>query len=147
MSNTFLEQAKEYLRDSGGRMTAQRRLILETIESFSGHPTAEEIYTRAHRQDTSLNLSTVYRTLHWLEEVELISSRHFDEDRRSERFDPNTPSEHHHFRCHVCGKIIEFDNDLVEQIAEHFEARSGAQVANISLTLYGVCRDCSQARA
>ena len=32
------------LRSTGGRMTTQRRLILETLESLGGHPTADEVY-------------------------------------------------------------------------------------------------------
>ncbi len=144
MSHTFVEQAKEQLRGKGGRMTSQRILILETIESFSGPPTAEEIYNRARAYDATLNLSTVYRTLRWLEEVELISPRRFDDDSRSDRYDPNMPGEHYHFRCQACGKIIEFDDELVDQIAERFEAQSGGQVANVTLVLYGTCRECSQ---
>ncbi len=128
-------------------MTSQRRLILEIIESSSGHPTAEDIYTLARQQDDSLNLSTVYRTLRWLEEVDLISPRHFNDDRRSERFDPNTPVEHYHFCCHNCGKIIEFDDPLVEQIANRFEAQMGVQVTSTSFVLYGTCPDCSEARS
>ncbi len=126
-------------------MTSQRRLILEILQTFSGHPTAEDIYNLARQQDLSLNLSTVYRTLRWLEEMELISPRRFDDDRRSDRFDPNTPSEHYHFRCQICGKITEFDEELVEQIAQRFEARANARVASVSLVLYGTCRECSQA--
>ncbi len=146
MGNTFVEQAKVFLRGQGGRMTSQRRLILETIESFSGHPTAEDIYKRAHQYDATLNLSTVYRTLRWLEEVELISPRHFNEESRSDRYDPNKPGEHYHFRCQACGKIIEFDDELVDQIADRFEAQLGARIANVSLVLYGTCRECSQPR-
>ncbi len=128
-------------------MTSQRRLILEILEAYSGHPTAEDIYTLARQKDPSLNLSTVYRTLRWLEEVELISPRRFDDDQRSERFDPNTLSEHYHFCCQVCGKIIEFDEALAERIAHQFEAEAGARVANVSLVLYGTCRECSTARS
>ena len=49
------------LRAQGRRMTTQRRLILETLETLRDHPTAEELFALSRQQDPSLNLSTVKR--------------------------------------------------------------------------------------
>jgi Fe2+ or Zn2+ uptake regulation protein len=140
--STFIQQAKEHLQNSGGRMTSQRRLILQTIESFTGHPTAEEIYNRARQMDANLNLSTVYRTLRWMEENEMINSRQFKDDRRQARFDPTSRADHHHFQCEVCGKIIEFEAEQAEQIKQQFENAYEGRVNSISVFLYGICPDC-----
>ncbi len=37
-------EASAAVRASGGRMTAQRRLILDVLNESGGHPTAEEIF-------------------------------------------------------------------------------------------------------
>ena len=123
-------------------MTAQRKLILETLESFTDHPSAEDIYLSVRQADPSLNLSTVYRTLRWLQSENLLQTRIFEEDRRLERFDPAEPSEHYHFRCTCCKQVIEFDSHLVGIIREQFEADSGARVETGTIILYGQCANC-----
>ena len=143
MSDLTLE-ATERLRTQGGRMTAQRRLILETLETLSGHPTAEQVFHIARQRDPALNLSTVYRTLRWLEQENLVSTRLFAEGRRQERFDAALPSEHHHFMCTDCKRVIEFDTDLIETIKSRFEAETGARVATGAIMLYGLCETCSR---
>lgn len=145
MLNSLLEQAETILKTQGGRMTSQRKLILEKIESMAGHPTAEEIFMEASQEDPSLNLSTVYRTLKWLTDRSLITPRRFDEERRQERFDA-TPAEahvdHYHFQCQHCKKIIEFSSDQVEEIKTSFSANSGSVIFFADLVLYGYCAEC-----
>lgn len=143
MSDLF-QEATERLRSQGGRMTAQRRLILGTLETMSGHPTAEQVFHIARQQDPALNLSTVYRTLRWLEQENLVSTRLFAEGRRQERFDAALPSEHHHFMCTACKHVIEFDTDLIEAIKFRFEGETGACVATGAIVLYGLCETCSR---
>ena len=138
-------EATATARSGGGRMTAQRRLILRTLNELGGHPTADEICAAARRHDTSLHPSTVYRTLAWLENAGLVDHCHLDAgpvNRHSERFDPVTPVEHHHFVCTACGGVIEFESTRVEVIKKDFARQHGAAVERSTLTLYGVCPDC-----
>jgi Fe2+ or Zn2+ uptake regulation protein len=132
----------ERLHAQGGRMTAQRRLILETLVEMSSHPTAEELFQLAQESDPSLHLSTVYRTLRWLEQEGLVQTRLFNDARRQERFDPTPTAEHYHFVCTGCKSVIEFDNLLVNVIKAQFELHSGAEVDSGSVTLYGLCAAC-----
>ena len=138
----LINQASERLRSQGGRMTNQRRLLLSILDSLGEHPTAEELLLIAHKQDPDLNLSTVYRTLRWLEAENLVSARLFAEERRQERFDAALPSEHHHFMCTRCKNVIEFDTDLLVDIKSQFQDSSGASVRTGSIVLYGLCPKC-----
>lgn len=138
----LLREVKDRLRNQGGRMTAQRRLLLTILESLGEHPTAEELYILAQQHDQTLNLSTVYRTLRWLENENLVSARVFAEERRQERFDAALPSEHHHFMCTNCRNVIEFDTQLFDSIKQQFQAQNGAQVTTGSIVLYGLCAEC-----
>jgi Fe2+ or Zn2+ uptake regulation protein len=125
-------------------MTAQRRLILETLENTSSHPTAEQLFEGVSKFDPNIHLSTVYRTLRWLEQEGLVSARRFDEGQRQERFDPALPSEHDHFVCKSCQRVIEFNNPHKQAIRDQFEIETGAIVETISIELYGLCADCQQ---
>lgn len=133
------------LRTSGGRMTTQRRLILETLEALGGHPTADEVYAVVQARNPRLNPSTVYRTLTWLENAGLVSHCHLDAGptgERSERYDPVTPIEHHHFVCTTCGQVIEFEAPQLETIKAKFVAAHHVMVDKAALTLYGQCATC-----
>ena len=138
----LIQEAHVRLRAQGGRMTAQRRLLLTILESLREHPTAEELFLLAIKQDPSLNLSTVYRTLRWLEGENLVSARVFAEERRQERFDAALPSEHHHFMCTRCKNVIEFDSEMFGSIKTQFQDLNGASVATGSIVLYGLCSNC-----
>lgn len=139
--SSLVQEAKQCLSVHGGRMTAQRRLILETLEGMSGHPSAEELYERLQSQSPELNLSTVYRTLRWLEGEGLVGARRFGEGRQ-ERFDLASPAEHHHFVCTSCGRVIEFRYPSSEAIKLRFEKDFGVSVDATTITLYGLCQDC-----
>lgn len=137
----LLQDTRKRIHDQGGRMTSQRRKIIETLQDLDSHPTAEELHIIVSESDPSLHISTVYRTLRWLEQEGLVSTRNFG-DERQERFDPAHPSEHYHFKCRICKQITEFDSLLVNTIKAQFELHSGAQVESGSVVLYGVCSEC-----
>jgi len=138
----LVQEAHVRLRSQGGRMTTQRRLVFSILDSLGEHPTAEELFHIARQRDSTLNLSTVYRTLRWLENENLVSTRVFAEDRRQERFDAALPSEHHHFMCTNCRTVIEFDTELLEFIKLRFQEKNDASVTTGSIVLYGLCRNC-----
>lgn len=137
------QQAAAALHSQGGRMTAQRRLILATLESLGGHPNAEQVYLAVRQQDARIHSATVYRTLGWLADQGLVNARHLDGGRgdRCEHYDPATPVEHHHFVCTVCEGVSEFDwpvEDAKRLVTERF----GAIVTRASVTVYGLCAAC-----
>jgi Fe2+ or Zn2+ uptake regulation protein len=123
-------------------MTEQRRLILETLKSVQGHPTAEELHQLVKRRAPGLHLSTVYRTMRWLEEEGLINSLWLEEERRQERFDTSFMTEHHHFVCTRCKQVVEFDSPELDHIQAAYEQEQGVKVENASLVFYGLCRPC-----
>ena len=144
---TMTDQVTRRLRAEGGRMTAQRRLVLSALERLPGHPTADEIYDSARREDPDINLSTVYRTLRWLEESGFVNPCWFAEESRAERFDAQSPNSlqpgHSHFVCRLCGEVIEFADPNLENIVASFQQANGGQVEETQLTLYGLCPVCA----
>jgi len=150
MSNDPLTlQVTETVHAQGGRMTPQRRLILDLLQSDPSHPTADELFLLAKRIDPSLNLSTVYRTLNWLEEQGFVNPRRFDDNHTHKHFDPvlSETSDCHHFHCRRCDRVLEFSapsvNPLIQQIETEFSHQYGLQVEGVSLVLYGLCQTCA----
>lgn len=143
----LLERASARVRAAGGRMTGQRRLILETLTALPAHPTAEEVHARAARRDPTLNLTTVYRTLHWLEAQGLVEPRRFRGHGRHDHFDLAGAHGHHHFLCTQCQRVLEFDEPQVEAVARSYARRQAVKVHDASLVLYGLCAECAARRA
>jgi Fur family ferric uptake transcriptional regulator len=141
----LLNTVHERLRDQGGRMTPQRRIILQILEKQVDHPTAEELFEMVRETNSNVNLSTIYRTLRWLEEEELVDAREFREERHQMRFDPALSGEHHHFVCEVCKTVTEFTDTEIDQIAQRFEQNNEVVVKRVVLTLYGLCSNCQKA--
>ena len=46
---TMADQVAERLHVEGGRMTVQRRWVLEALEELPGHPSAEERYAHVRK--------------------------------------------------------------------------------------------------
>jgi Fe2+ or Zn2+ uptake regulation protein len=134
--------AQRSLSSSGGRMTPQRRMILETLESLTDHPTAEQLYVVVHARAPEINRSTVYRTLNWLETEGLVSSRRFNGDQRAGQFDPRPACDHHHFICTECDLVVEFEHPLIDTIIADFQRDHALEVCEASIVLRGVCPAC-----
>ncbi len=145
MTETAIQYAEERLREAGKYLTKQRRLILEIIEDSDEHLDAEAIYTQGKPQDPTLSLSTVYRTLNLLKELDLVEQRYFARDHQREHFEAKRGPEHYHFTCKKCGRIVEFETDLITQIESSLDDELGVSVTHACVCFEGVCADCQAA--
>jgi len=143
----FIDQAKQAIVAEGGRMTGQRAIILDVIATSCDHLTADDITARAQRHDRSINSSTVYRTLTLLKERGLIKAQYYDQDSHREVFEPTPQTEHYHFTCTRCGKVIEFQSDYVPALRSQLQAELGVKVARVHLRLTGLCETCKGNKA
>jgi Fur family ferric uptake transcriptional regulator len=125
---------------AGYPLTAQRRLLLQLIRDTGGHVDAKELYRRASSTDESISLATVYRSLRLFQELGLVEERRFGQS--SHYYEIRQPAEHQHFVCRVCGKIIEFQNPLIEQLIGTLQAEQGFSVTKAELYLEGYCHEC-----
>jgi Fur family ferric uptake transcriptional regulator len=81
-------------RDKGLRMTGQRRIIAQILDSADDHPDVVELHRRAAEVDDRISLSTVYRTVK-LFETEGILERLDFRDGRS-RYEQAAREHHDH---------------------------------------------------
>src|SRR3546814_9299425 len=78
------------------KMTEQRRIILQVLNSSEDHPSVETVYQRAKELDSSISIATVYRTLHLLDEMNLVQRHDVNESYSS--FEINMEHHNHLFR-------------------------------------------------
>ena len=120
--------------DAGMKMTGQRRTILQVLTSSTDHPSVEDVYQRAKERDPSISIATVYRTLHLLDDMNLVQRHEFNEN--YSRFEVNL-EHHHHLIDLETGKVIEFQNDELEELKARIADELGYQLVDHRLELYG----------
>jgi Fur family ferric uptake transcriptional regulator len=120
--------------DAGLKMTNQRRTILGVLAQATDHPSVEDLYQRAKQIDSSVSIATVYRTLHILDELNLVQKHEFNKS--FSRFEVND-SHHHHLVDVDSGEVIEFEDDKLELLKAEIAARLGFELVDDRLELYG----------
>ena len=131
------------LLSRGIRMTRQRRIILEIIETAKQHLDAAQILRKAAKVDPDINRVTVYRTLALLkrqglvDELDLLHVKgegHFYE-RRTQR-------DHMHMSCLRCGKVQEFESDLFDRVKGQVERDCHFHIQVARFEIGGYCVSC-----
>jgi Fur family peroxide stress response transcriptional regulator len=129
------------LRKRGLRLTDPRRVVLEVVRGTEAHPTAEAVHGMVRRRLPRVSLGTVYRNLRLLVDEGLVQEL----PGPHARFDGNT-SEHHHFTCLRCGRIVDVEGPLTEPhsraLCTRVAARSGFSVTHHRIEFYGHCAAC-----
>lgn len=140
----FKATNRELLNTAGLRNTSQRDLIMEIIRRGQGHLDADEVYRRARKKQPRISLSTVYRTLQALKELQLVEELHFNDEHHHYEIKPST--EHHHLVCLGCGKVVEFQCPMSQKIKEDISRKEGFKVTSSEVRMKGYCPDCRKNR-
>jgi Fur family peroxide stress response transcriptional regulator len=138
-----LQEFEEICRQKGLPVTMQRRVILETILQRDDHPTADQIYDAVQEQIPQLSRTTVYRVLDTFLELGVIRRVHHTG--AMARFD-GMIRRHHHLVCTHCNKIIDFDDESLDQLPLPKRKLQGFEVKDFSVQFSGVCADCRKQR-
>lgn len=133
----------QHIQSEGLRRTNQRDLILETFLSTEGHLTSEDLYGLVHKQDDSIGLTTIYRTLKVLTEAGLASEVRFGDGKTY--YEHLYDHEHHdHMICTACGRVIEFFSPDIESLQDEMADKFGFRPTHHSLRMWGLCSDCHE---
>ncbi|HUO35259.1 MAG TPA: Fur family transcriptional regulator [Candidatus Acidoferrum sp.] len=131
------------LRSQGVRLTRQRRVILQVMESARRHLDASEIFERAQKIDSDITRVTVYRTLDLLKRRRLIDELdllHLRGDRHY--YEAHGPRDHIHVACIRCGKVREFESQLYEELMKQITQDCGMEITVMRTEVGGLCAEC-----
>ena len=132
----------EVLRKNGHRLTPQRMLVIDILHNADRHISAEEIYKRLHRRYPYANISTVYRTLELLKELDLVTEADFGEGRV--RYHVAGKGHHHHLICRSCGKIMNLEESMLHPLEDTLLQKYGFDADLRHLTISGKCSECGK---
>lgn len=131
----------------GVRITAQRKVLVETIQQAEGHIDAPTLLAMARKRDPSIDRATVYRTIDLLKKrglideldlMHLTGEKHF--------YEVKTHRDHVHLACFRCGAIEEVTTPLFERLKGEIGRQSGFEIQVVRLEVGGLCKACTRAK-
>jgi Fur family transcriptional regulator, ferric uptake regulator len=117
------------------RMTKQKRLIAEELETFDSFFSADDLHRRVNQKDPSVAKATVYRYL-----KDLRDSNHLHSylcDRRLVYSKKH--SNHSHFTCQQCGRVVHFDVDSIDFL----KGKVPGSICHFLIDVSGICDECT----
>ena len=134
----------EAFRTLGERQTAPRRAIAQKLirlgrsgQAFS----AEELLRKLRRTCPRIGRATVYRSIEALVRMKVLDRIEFADGTHSFRL-CESDHHHHHLACTKCHRVVEVDFCLGAGAIDAIGRRESFTIADHSLTLFGLCREC-----
>ncbi|MFI1400114.1 Fur family transcriptional regulator [Streptomyces sp. NPDC020681] len=131
---------KSDLRNRGYRLTPQRQLVLEAVDTLE-HATPDDILSEVRRTASGVNISTVYRTLELLEELGLVSHAHLGHGAPTYHL----ADRHHHIHlvCRDCTNVIEADVEIAADFTRKLRETFGFETDMKHFAIFGRCKKCT----
>ena len=128
------------LKESGHRLTAPRRAVINTLACSQRALNAYEVHEAALKEYPKLGLVSVYRTLAKLDELNLIQRVHHPDGCHA--YIAGFTGHQHLLICQECGHTEYFEGDDLKALVNRVSFESGYRVEEHWLQLFGVCPAC-----
>lgn len=132
------------VKAKGYKLTPQRRATLDVIlQNKEKHLSAEEVFLEVKKLCPEIGLATVYRTILLLEEIQILQRHNFNDGRnRYELTNPEEDHHHHHLICNRCGKVIEVEEDLLDNLENKIRKKYCFHIEDHKVQFMGYCLAC-----
>ena len=139
------EKLIDRMKAKGVRLTGQRRVLAELLETAEDHLDAEQVYQRARGKDQTIHRATVYRTLSKLKKLGLVDEldlMHVSGERHYYEIRPSTL--HIHLVCTTCKGVDEPSEAFWEDLKRRVRIDSGFLPEVVRIEMAGMCRACQR---
>jgi Fur family ferric uptake transcriptional regulator len=122
-------------------VTRPRELIATILGREKRFLSAAEIHQVLEAAQAKVSLSTVYRTLDYLQSKGDVTAR---ADPAGEAAYMLCEPEHHHHHaiCRACGRVEDVDCGAMEQFADSLRELSGFELDGHAMEFFGKCSAC-----
>jgi Fur family ferric uptake transcriptional regulator len=134
-----LDDAVEVLRERGLRVSAARRLLLESLFAADGPQSAEQIAKGVVGRVPESDLTTVYRNLETLEELGVVRHMHLGHGPGLYEL---SGSGREYLVCERCDMVRAVDRSEVEGVRRAVMKATGFAARFDHFPIFGLCPDC-----
>lgn len=138
-----LSPRAQRLRDAGHKLTHARLTVLQVLEDSGGHITSAEVLERVSRLDARIGRASVFRALDLFTSLSVIRPTYIGTS-QTPTYVLMPDGHHHHILCTQCGRVIEFDECGLGDLAQELALRLGFRLTGHLVEFYGVCADCQR---
>jgi Fur family ferric uptake transcriptional regulator len=137
-----LDAAVAALRAGGLRVSAARRLVLESLYAADGPVSAEQIAGGLDGQLPASDLASVYRNLETLEQLGLIRHVHFGHG--PGLYGLAGAGEREYLSCERCGAHLAVSPSALDGVRDSLREAFGWEAGFTHFPLVGACPDCAR---
>ncbi len=140
------------LKSRGYRLTVGRSAILGALAHAAKgeHLSAEDIYHIVHEEYPAIGLTSVYRTLDILISLGMVYKFDFGDGRARYELseDHSGLKHHHHLICTACGRIVNYEDFIEEELSLVKRAEAGLakkygfRITGHIMQFHGFCPEC-----
>ncbi len=134
---------REECKNKGLRLTRQRAVIIDLLDSAEGHLDARELLEAARLQIPDIDKTTVYRTIRKLRLLGLIDELdllHFQHE--GHFYEPLRGKMHLHAVCLGCGLVLEPQPESWQTVEHEVEESTGFSITMARVEMGGYCPRC-----
>ncbi|ADM72323.1 Transcriptional regulator PerR [Paenibacillus polymyxa E681] len=124
-------------------LTSQRQAVYDVVREAHDHPTAADVMNRLMERGYNLAYGTVYNSLRYLTDKELIRELKLGE--AASRYDGRM-DDHQHIICQVCGRVDEVMSEVPHDWIDTVTHETGYTIAHAHVVFGGVCKECQSKR-
>lgn len=145
MTSEAAQAFRDLCTHQGLAVTHQRQVIYEVMQSMTGHPSPEEVYSEVREQIPAISLATVYKNIHLFLASGIL--REVSPHHGSLRIEINRKP-HHHLVCTECRGIQDIGEIDLLGFSGYRPAEGnmphGFLARRFSVDVLGICADCQQ---
>ncbi len=139
--DVLFEEALNYLKAGGFRLTKPREVIVRAAVAFAKPFHAEDLLLKARRLDPEISLATIYRTLPMLLDSHLIREVELNREHRYYEVNREQSPAAFHIVCADCEQVIQVQDECI-MLRERFLANSlGFKPVKMNVRIEANCLD------
>lgn len=131
----------QYLQAQDLNVTSTRKRIAEEIFKLNEHFDATTLWSKL-REDTSISMSTIYRTLDLLLDAGLLKEVDFGESHTKYEHTLDEENEHVHLICLNCGTVKEVSASKINSIIIEEVQETDFEYEFSKIQVFGYCNNC-----
>jgi len=140
---------RKHMRNQGFRITMPREMVLDILNDADKHLSAKEIYSRILQIDSRIGLTTVYRVLDMLVNMNFVNQVNIGDNTMRYEIKNKKNSSHIHIICEDSETLIDYnlseeEIDLLNKLKDNIEKKHNIKIMNHNIQFLGKCNQTNE---